>query len=81
MITHKIKRTDSSLLKTTVEGACCIPISFSNMHSTKCKLSIRSLVQVWVQMGSNNKVAPKLVVKLPQHNVGHDVLSTFETYF
>lgn len=41
---------------------------------------MRSLVQDWLQMGSNKKVAPKLVVKSPQHNVGHDVLSTFQTY-
>lgn len=76
-ITHKIGGTDGSLLKTNVEGACCIPISFSNMESTKCELSMRFLVQDWLQMGSNKKVAPKMVLKSPHHNVGHDVLSTF----
>lgn len=76
-ITHKIRGTDCSLLKTNAEHACCIPISFSSMQSTKCKLSIRSLVQDWVQMDSNKKAAPELVVKSPPHNVGHDVISTF----
>lgn len=43
MITHRIRGTDCSLLKTNAESACCIPIPFSNMQSTNCKPSIRSL--------------------------------------
>lgn len=76
-IIWKIRAADCSLLKTNAERACCILISLSNLQSTKCKLAVRSLVQDWVQMGRNKKVAPKLVVKSPQQNLGHDVISTF----
>lgn len=74
---RKIRAADCSLLKTNVEHADGILVSFSNLQSTKCKLSIRSFVQDWLQMGSKKKAAPRLVVKSPQHNLGHDVISTF----
>lgn len=72
-IIQMIRTAKCSLLKTNME---CMHSDFIQ-ESAKYKLSMRSIAKKdCLQMGSSKKVAPKLAVK-SQHNLGHNVISTF----